>query len=457
VCRRLRAELLLTVAGATLATLLVVFVPETRFAYWQPALHVALETAAALLALLAALMIFRRFRLTGCLCDLLVVLALGLTSSANMVLAVIPAAVSGGVAGEVPTWFALACQLAGAVVLAAAALRPDRRVYVAWWVPALAVAVMVALGATVARQYLPEILSPYLSPGTSERPSRVGHPAILAAHAVSAATYAVAVYGFARRAIRNADGLLRWLSIGCVLALFAFPGYFFHTSVHPEWIYTGDGFRLLSHGVILVGATTEIRRYWRIQTEVAVLQERRRMARDLHDGLVQELAFIHRNALRLNSEEMIAARIRASANRALVEARHAIHALSQPVDEPLDVLLAEAVNDVAYRQGRKVDVALDPDIQLSPVVQGALVRIACEAVTNACLHADAARIRVELRGGTHPLLRVSDDGQGFDPARARAGRRGFGLISMQERARSIGGRLRIRSAPARGTQVEVRL
>ncbi len=181
------------------------------------------------------------------------------------------------------------------------------------------------------------------------------------------------------------------------------------------------------------------------------------MARDLHDGLAQELAFIHRNALRLNSEEMIAGRIRASADRALVEARHAIHALSQPWDEPLDVLLAEAVNDVAYRQGRSVDMALDPEVRLPPVIQGALVRIACEAVANACVHGDAAQIRVELRGGTQLLLRVSDDGQGFDPARAGQGRRGFGLISMQERARSIGGRLQIRSAAARGTQVEVRL
>jgi hypothetical protein len=174
--RGLRAELLLTGAGATLVTLLVVFVSGVRLAYREPGLHAALETAAALIALLAALLIFGRFRVTGSLSDLLLVVALGIMSAANMVFAAVPAALSGGAAGEMPTWSALVCRLAGTLVLATAALGPDRRVPVAWWAPVLAVAAtvgLVALSVTVAEPYLPAALNPHLSPEASQGPSRV--------------------------------------------------------------------------------------------------------------------------------------------------------------------------------------------------------------------------------------------------------------------------------------------
>ncbi|MDP9397074.1 MAG: sensor histidine kinase [Actinomycetota bacterium] len=455
-----RRDLLLTAAGAALVTLLVAFVPAARLAYREPALHVALETAAGLIALLASLLVFGRFRVTGCLTDLLLVFALGLMATANLAFAAVPAALSGGVAGQAATWAVLACRLVGAATLAVAALGPDRRVCVTWWAPVLAVAAALGLaaGAVVAAEpYLPVVLDPQLSPETSGRRGPVGHPAALVPQVASAAMFAVAAYGFGRRAVRARDHLMRWLAVACVLAAFARVNYFLFPSIYSEWVSTGDAFRLLFYLVVLGGVVGEIRRYWRAQAEVAVLEERRRMARDLHDGLAQELAYIHRNALRLDAEHVVAGRIRASADRALVEARRAIHALSRPLDEPLDVLLAEAVSETAHQHGAQVDLALAPGVQVPPATQEGLLRIACEAVGNAARHAGAQRIRVELHGGMHPLLRISDDGRGFDPAGVPGGRRGFGLVSMQERARSLGGRLQIRSEPGRGTRVEMRL
>jgi len=82
-----------------------------------------------------------------------------------------------------------------------------------------------------------------------------------------------------------------------------------------------------------------------------------------------------------------------------------------------------------------------------------MVRIACEAVTNAARHSGAGLVRLSLRHeGKRVRLRVSDAGCGFNPG---IGGGGFGLISMRERADSVGGDLRISSAPGRGSEVEV--
>jgi signal transduction histidine kinase len=96
---------------------------------------------------------------------------------------------------------------------------------------------------------------------------------------------------------------------------------------------------------------------------------------------------------------------------------------------------------------------------VSPAEREALVRIACEAVTNAVRHGGAPLVRVQLqRGDGHEVrLLIADSGSGFDPKAAGAASGGFGLVSMRERARGVGGRFRVWSAPGRGTSVEVRL
>ncbi len=86
----------------------------------------------------------------------------------------------------------------------------------------------------------------------------------------------------------------------------------------------------------------------------------------------------------------------------------------------------------------------------------ALLRIACEAVTNAARHGRSDVVRVELSAGRPLRMRISDAGVGFDPD-AAPGPGHFGLTSMRERASALGGRLSVASAPGRGTEVEVEL
>jgi signal transduction histidine kinase len=82
------------------------------------------------------------------------------------------------------------------------------------------------------------------------------------------------------------------------------------------------------------------------------------------------------------------------------------------------------------------------------------VRIACEAVTNAARHSGSSRVRLTVeRDGSRVRLWVSDKGCGFDTA----AQGGFGLVSMRERAHSVGGQVCISSAPGRGSEVEVTL
>ena len=150
-----------------------------------------------------------------------------------------------------------------------------------------------------------------------------------------------------------------------------------------------------------------------------------------------------------------------AAERALDESRRVIAALTRPLDEPLEVVLAEAVKDVADRVGTIAAVSLDRGVRVTPDVREALVRIAREAVTNAARHGEASLVRVELETDDNDhsaRLRIADDGRGFDilsTPRTRNG--GFGPVSMSERAQAIGAKFHVESSRGVGTTVEVKL
>ena len=215
---------------------------------------------------------------------------------------------------------------------------------------------------------------------------------------------------------------------------------------------SGDLFRVLFYAVLIVGAAREVGTYWRGLAETAVLEERRRIARDLHDGVAQELAFIGRRARRLGSDAY-AHEIAAAAERALNDSRRAIAALTQPLDRSLADVIAEALDGVAGRHGFELDLRLEQDVDVSSEAREALARIGCEAVANAARHAGTDVVRVELAGGDRVRFAVSDTGRGFDPVVPAAGR--FGLTIMRERAEAVGATFRVHSRPGAGTTVEV--
>lgn len=213
-------------------------------------------------------------------------------------------------------------------------------------------------------------------------------------------------------------------------------------------------------GVIISVAIHDLRgRLLRLQAELAqrvASDERRRIARELHDGLAHELAYI---ASKVHSSARDTAGIEidliaSAADRALDEARRAITVLSSVNPEPLHRGLAQTAEDIGSRLGVNVTMDLDEQVDTPESVTENLLRIVREAMTNAATHGNPNEVKICLEGNPGMRLVIEDDGSGFDPTKGE-GSSGFGLISMQERAAAVGARFNISSAPSRGTQIEV--
>jgi signal transduction histidine kinase len=191
----------------------------------------------------------------------------------------------------------------------------------------------------------------------------------------------------------------------------------------------------------------------------AVAAERRRIARDIHDGLAQELAFIVSQSQRLEGsgrDSDIVVHLQSAARRALQESRLAVAFLNADDNTPLDMLISQGVRAFQARSPVQVDLELASSVVVDAEKQTAMLRILNEAMSNGVRHGGAEHLSVRLeQDGDRLSLSVADDGTGFDVARACDSPTGWGLISMRERAELLGGRLRLFSRPASGTLVEV--
>lgn len=198
--------------------------------------------------------------------------------------------------------------------------------------------------------------------------------------------------------------------------------------------------------------------YHRGLRDAAIAQERRRLARELHDGLAQDLWYLVTQtrllALRHGELDGLAA-LEQTSQRALEESRLAIGALARPGSEPLELALEAVVADLAERMGTSVRLHVGDGVAVGPATRDALVRIVREAITNAVRHGGATSVSVELESGAGLCLRVVDDGCGFEVDGPTPSRSGFGLVSMRERAEQLGGRLIVASRPGEGTRVEL--
>jgi signal transduction histidine kinase len=189
--------------------------------------------------------------------------------------------------------------------------------------------------------------------------------------------------------------------------------------------------------------------------EKAVAAERRRIARDLHDGLAQELAFISLQSRRLADRgEAAAIDLAEAAERALSDARAAIERLMDASDQDLHEAVAKTAERMTARSGASLDLDIASAAELAPERREDLLRILREAIWNGIRHGNASSIAVKLSDGTGLRLCVADNGAGFDP-HAGVSADSFGLRSMSERARELGGELKVRSARGAGTEVEV--
>jgi signal transduction histidine kinase len=217
---------------------------------------------------------------------------------------------------------------------------------------------------------------------------------------------------------------------------------------------------LAAHAAI---AITNARLYERSR-ELSILSERNRLALELHDVVSQKLF-----SLILTAEAAVTLldrgqpptaqleRVRQLAKEALEELRSLILGLRPPELERDG--LAGVLRKEIVMLSRVHDVAIELVVEGQPTAvdarrDAAMLRIADEALHNALRHAGPRAIVVRL---DEQGIEVHDDGAGFDPSEARLRSRHLGLTSMEERARELGGRLRITSAPKKGTTVRLEL
>lgn len=349
--------------------------------------------------------------------------------------------------------------------------------------PALAV-LLAGILILLFRDYLPVLVPP-------EQLQRIAQPAdlfdrallspaLLISQLVVATLYLAAAVGYARLYKRTAlrPVYIAYLAAGLSVAAFSQVHYAVMPGNYQNLVTSGDVLRAGFYLLLLVGVAfaaradlIELRRANETLIELragdahrVALEERARLAREIHDGLVQDLWLARLTHGRLvqmpdlpDEAREVATRVDGVLEEALAEARQAIVALQPQSDASFGSLLTRFVEDFGDRFGLDVDCSVEGEpLQLPGHTQAEVLRICREALNNARKHADATVVRVDLRTtSTDVVLRVSDNGRGFDPTQVRPS--GFGLKSMRDRAGAINAKLAIASAPADGTRVTLTL
>jgi ligand-binding sensor domain-containing protein/signal transduction histidine kinase len=254
----------------------------------------------------------------------------------------------------------------------------------------------------------------------------------------------------------NSDGV--WNEQGASLALRVRP-FFYQTPAFMVFV-----------AVVLAGGVWAVHRdrVQRVRQRLgAIVAERNRMARELHDTVEQGMMAVSMQlqaaALKLGDSTTARQHLKSAQemlNESLAETRRTVRGLRSPALEgaALPTAVARVIKQLTNGTAIATNVRVSgvPD-QIQPRVEDELLRIAQESVTNAMKHAQAQRIDVELTHRDGRLrLSVRDDGCGFEPACALAPPEGhFGLVGMRERARRLGGELTVRTAPSEGTEIIV--
>ncbi len=196
------------------------------------------------------------------------------------------------------------------------------------------------------------------------------------------------------------------------------------------------------------------------------LSERLRISADLHDTFLQTVQgskLIAEDALSRAKDDDVRytlGRLSSQLTQAVSEGRNALRALrfSNNVGDELITTLAEATRESCDSAMMTVSLDASGNVRpLHPVLQDEIVLLCREAVRNACQHSEGSRVSITLHYGKNLFLNVSDDGQGIAPSILEHGKEGhFGIVSMRERARRMGGKLNLTSSP-NGTSVTVEL
>ncbi len=490
------AAALVTASLLLVVTFAFIAVSTLRFAIFAPRLDLTLNTVGTLIAIAVSALGYARYREDGGIGNLLeaaaflVIAAAGL---ANTLAIVTGADESFGLTladpGQLPLYFWAAARLLSAGLLAAGAFPRSARALGAlgrpqtlFWVPTI------LLGGScsvlwVIRNNLPVLVDPatlrqLADESFSSAPLPGVNLGILLLDGSAAVLLLVAIIGYARHSGASTGMPRSYLVVGLVFAAFSQVHFILYPAVYSGLVSTGDALRIAFYLVLVVGiqagtradlralrsANARLRLFAASESDRSAIAERARLARELHDGLAQDLwttklEFDRLTGLLGNVAQPVAAqvnRVSHTLDAAVGEARDAVGALRTGFDAGLSFAdeLPRRLDAFVDTTGYLVDLDLDQRAgQLPGVLAADILRIIEEALHNVQKHADATRIRVrvELDGDTLRVF-VDDNGRGFNPSSALSGN---GLLGMQERAALLGGRLEIRSGPGDGTSVQL--
>jgi PAS domain S-box-containing protein len=230
--------------------------------------------------------------------------------------------------------------------------------------------------------------------------------------------------------------------------------------------YSEEEVRLTTAFADLAALALENARLYQQAERLAIMEERSRLARDLHDLVTQSLysltlfAEVGRRSVEGGQWDQVTdyvTRLGQVAQQALREMRLLVYELRAAAleTEGLVGALQQRLDAVEQRAGVEARLLVESKVELPPLVEEGFYRIAQEALNNALKHAGASVVTIRIRvDGELAMLEVSDNGRAFEPAEA-AGRGGLGLVSMRERAEQLGGALTISSKAGQGTTVRV--
>jgi signal transduction histidine kinase len=245
-------------------------------------------------------------------------------------------------------------------------------------------------------------------------------------------------------------------------------GAFYLTDKEAAPTFTDDDERLIAMLAAHAAIAIDNARLYERARELSVIEERNRLARDLHDSVVQKLfgivltaqsaaTLLDRSADGARTE---VERLQALAQEAIAELRSLVFQPRPAAIETEGLAAALAKHVDVLERVHRLPIAFEQtgDPRLRPGVDEELFKVAQEALHNALRHAQARQVRVRLDERPDAVaLSVADDGRGFDPDAPALRSRSLGLTSMEERAHGLGGTLRIVSAPGAGTTIDLEL
>lgn len=424
-------------------------------AFSAPTLRAVIETVITLCALAAAFLFGLSYGHRRHVRDLLLVAALLQAAMIDLASYVLPAAIDVRSPGPLTAAPMFGMVFAAMTLLACASIPADRK---------LAIGrrpLVVAVGGAVLAAAVAELGGLLLRGQVQDRgatPSHgiqaaLTHPVGVALALVAGGVLIIASVRFARAERGTGTTVVAILAVATALLAAARLSYLVLPTPGIGFVTAREALRVAAYSLVLAAALRQEAAIRMAIAERAAREERRRIARDLHDGLAQDLAFIAAHGARIAGEAGEDHPLAIAARRALAISRGAIADLTAADAPTAGAALRQVADELELRLNIRIDIAAE-ELALRPAAREHVVRIAREAIVNAA-KGQAQNVVVSLeRSEGRFILRVLDDGTGIESGDPKS-RAGFGLRSMRERAHDLGGGLTARRALGGGTELEV--